>query len=78
MECYDKNKPKHNRGSKDKTVYHSNTEKHERYCHRFHDLEGWRDPWWCSEVICHSEDWEGQISGCISCKREFLKVGGRG
>ena len=29
VECYDKNKPKHNRGSKDKTVHHSNTEKHE-------------------------------------------------
>ena len=43
MECYNKNKPKRNRGSKDKTVYHSNTEKHERCCHRLHDLEGRRE-----------------------------------
>ena len=78
MECYDKNKPKRNRGSKDKTVYHSNTEKHERCCHRLHDLEGRRDAWWCSKVCRHSEAWEGRISGCISCEREFLKVGGRG
>ena len=54
-----KNKPKRNRGSKDKTVYHSNTEKHETCCHRLHDLEGRRDPWWCSKVFCHSEAWEG-------------------
>ena len=44
MECYDKNKPKHNRCSKDKTVYHSNTEKHERFCHRLFEPEGTRDP----------------------------------
>ena len=78
MECYDKNKPKCNRGSKYKTVYHTTTEKHERCCHRLLDLEGTRDPWWCSKVFHHSEAWEGRISGCISCEREFLKVGGRG
>jgi len=78
MECYDKNKPKCNRGSEDKTVYHSNTEKHERCCQRLHNLEGRRGPWRCSRVFCHSEAWEGRISGCISYKREFLKVGGRG
>ena len=77
MECYDKNKPKRMRGAKDRTVFHSNTEKHEKCFHRLFDLEVTSDPWWCSKSFRHTEIWEGRISGCISCEREFLKVGGR-
>ena len=65
------------RGAKDKTVFHSNTEKHEKCFHRLFDLEVTSDPWWCSKAFRHTEIWGGRISGCISCEREFLKVGGR-
>jgi len=78
MECYDKNKPKRKRGSKEKTACRSNTEKHEKCCHRLFDLEVTRDPWWCGKAYRHTDTWEGRISGCICCEREFLKVGGKG
>ena len=77
LECYDKNKPKSKRGSKEKTVCSSNTETYEKCCHGLLDLEGMQDLWWCGKAYHHSEAWEGQILGCISCEREFLKVGGR-
>ena len=44
IECYDKNKPKRIRGAKDKTVWHSNTQKHDQCCHRLYDLYAKSDP----------------------------------
>ncbi len=77
MVCYDKSKPKWIRGANNKTVWHSNTQKHDQCCHRLYDLFATSDPWWCSKVFYHTEAWEGQVSGCISCEREFFKVGGK-
>jgi len=78
MECYDKNKPKHDRGSRSKSACHSNAWKQDMCCHRVCDLEVTRDPWWCTKAVHHTAVWEGRVSGCISCEREFLEVGGRG
>ena len=78
MQCYDKNKPKRDRGYQRKTQCTSNSEKHKKCYHRLFDLEGTRDPWWCSKAFRYTEYWKGQVSGCISCEREFLKVGRRG
>ena len=78
MECYEKNKPKRSRGNKNKSACPSNA-KNENVCHhRLRDLEVTRDPWWCAKAVRHTTVWEGRVSGCISCEREFLKVGGRG
>ncbi len=77
MECYDKHKLRPNRGHQ-KIQCTSNSKKHNQCYHRLFDLEGTRDPWWCSKEIRHTVTWEGRVSGCISCEREFLKVGGRG
>lgn len=41
--CYERNKPTCNRGFKDKTVCHSNTENHEKCCHRLFEHEGRRN-----------------------------------
>lgn len=78
MDCYDKNKPKRIRCNKNKSASHSNAGKQDMCCHRLCDLEVTRDPWWCAKAVRHTAVWEGRVSGCISCEREFLKVGGRG
>ncbi len=78
MQCYDKNKTKRDRGYQKKTKCTSNSEKHKKCYHRSFDLEGTSDPWWCSKSFRYTEYWEGRVSRCISCEREFLKVGGRG
>ena len=71
------NKPKRIGHAKDKSVCHPNMQKHDKCCHRLFDLCVIIDPWWCSKAFCHTEAWEGQVSGCISCEREFFKVGGK-
>jgi hypothetical protein len=71
MQCYDKNKPKRDRGYQRETQCTSNSEKHKKCYHRVFDLEGTRDPRWFSKACLYTVYWKGQ--GCIRCEREFLK-----
>ena len=45
--------------AKDKTVCHTEMQKHDQCYHRLFNLCVISDPWWCSKAFCHTEASEG-------------------